>query len=333
MLRRSPILAAYAAALPLLAGCSSVRSRFATHDDMFPPVPISLGEPRVVEGDTAWTLSGRGFELASRRRDALEPASTALESAAIGYRRFFARDPQPVVLVTLRERDAKPAADSALRSLAAGRTVVTLPAPPTAEEQEEAMRDRDAVMVRRGWSVAPVIRAWMGAQNGAPNWLALALLDIVGESPDHDMMVSLLALQADRAMPLAEFLAAPVPSTTPRDSAAPGGAERASSTNGAGERARRGPPPREARDGRSGVPQLSGARLYRAQALAMTQFLIVREGPEFAGRVADALRSGRPLEAALEGATSVPRTTAEFERAWKAWLATQRFEREGRRGR
>jgi hypothetical protein len=311
-------------ALPLAlvliaAGCSSVRSRFATHEEQFPPIPVSIGQPRLVGGDTVWVTAGRGFEVAARRRAVLEPADVQLEYAANGYRRFFARDPRPVVFVALREGKVA-AADSIAAALADGRPTVTLPAPPAPADEVEEVRGAAA---RRGMPVAPVVRLWLAPDSGrARDFMSVALADIIAAAPDHDLLVSVLAADPDRARPIREFAAAPAPEPpAAAASASSEGSTREPMPSRGGTRRvdRRGGSPATA------LLTLSPAALYRAQALAIAQYLIVKEGPEFAGKVTDALRAGRPLEEAIAGAREVPRTADAFETAWRAWLATQKL--------
>ena len=92
-----------ALALLLVAGCRSFREMFPRHEDVFTPIPISLGEQHVRGPDTTYTLAGPGYELVARSREPLPDAKTALESAEAGFRRVFGQEP-PAVVVTLRAR-------------------------------------------------------------------------------------------------------------------------------------------------------------------------------------------------------------------------------------
>ncbi|HET7456174.1 MAG TPA: hypothetical protein VFJ74_00875 [Gemmatimonadaceae bacterium] len=102
-----------AAAVVLLAGlsaCQAFHSYFPSRDEVFKPVPVTLGEERVVAGDTAYVLTGRGYRLVTRDRDLLPDAKSALDRTSAAYRRFVAAEPA-MVDVRLRlapRRGAKP---------------------------------------------------------------------------------------------------------------------------------------------------------------------------------------------------------------------------------
>lgn len=103
--RRASAAAAGAVLLLLLlaplSACSTYHAYFPSRDEVYKPVPVSLGEPRVAGGDTTYVLSGRGYRVATRDRDLLPDAKIALDRTSSAYRRFVAVEP-PTIDVRLQ---------------------------------------------------------------------------------------------------------------------------------------------------------------------------------------------------------------------------------------
>lgn len=331
MRRTLPLLLAGA-----LAGCATLRERFPSHEDVFTPIPAQLGEARLVAGDTVWTLVERGYELVARERAQLAQAQPALDQAAARYRRYFGDDP-PTVTVELREAGRRPArgdsaradsADGAALAPEGGRRRVSLLLPPPRTDRRARGEPAMAQLI----SAAPVARGWLSATAdelrpppaGAaatgrddarlPDWIETAAADLVGGSLRQDVLVAQLARQPEKLVPLRGFVTASRPGAQGVVRAEELPAQR----NG-----------QRARGGRRTAPQLEGALLFDAQAIALAQFLLVKEGAPFVGGVVRALAAGRSMGDALAGAREVPRELDGLETTFKAWLATQRNERRG----
>jgi len=57
-----------------------------------------------------------------------------------------------------------------------------------------------------------------------------------------------------------------------------------------------------------------------AEGVALTLFLVEREGPRIVGRLADAFLAGRTARDVTSKAQHVPQNDTELERAWRAWV-------------
>jgi hypothetical protein len=57
-----------------------------------------------------------------------------------------------------------------------------------------------------------------------------------------------------------------------------------------------------------------------ATGVALTLFLVEREGPRIVGRIADAFLSGGSARDALRGAQHLPDNDRDLERAWRTWV-------------
>jgi hypothetical protein len=332
-----------------LAGCATLRERFPSHEDVFTPIDVQLGEARLVAGDTVWSLSEHGYELVARERALLAQAQPALEQAATRYRRYFGDDP-PMVTVELQTASRRPAradsarADSVARDTlpAAGRrrrVSLVLPAPSPDQRAGDAplVQLISATPVARGWLSAtadqlrPAAAAADSAGSGAgsagagrddariPDWIEIAAADLVGGSLRQDQLIAELARQPEKLVPLRSFVTSARP-------AAAGYGDRPEARPGAPPSSPDGRPPAPRR---SEPPRLEGAILFDAQAVAVVHFLLVKEGAAFIGDLVRTLAAGRSLTDALAGAREVPHELDGLETNFKAWLATQRTERRG----
>ena len=338
--------------LPLLVvGCSAFRELFPSHEDVFKPIPVSLGEEHVTGADTTYTLAGPGYELVSRTREPLPEAKTALDGAAASFRRYFSQDP-PAVVVTLRVRqrraergDSAQRADTASLAPADSRPRVTVFVAPPADPRDP----RAGRMMMAGVSstaiATPVVRAWMEARADRvapradsavaragmgpgddpriPDWLEATLPERIAGSPRADMLAMRFAAQAadKRAtlLPLRTLFTTPRPGS---DRMRQGRADEDSAAVRGGERDERG----ERRPGRQGArgELLAGPPLFDAEAASVLEFLVTREGMPFVGQLTDILLAGGSVEDALRGATRRPRTIDDLDAAWRSWLETQR---------
>ena len=348
MTKRSFLRALGAAALvPALHACATYHSLFPSRDQVVKRVETNLGERRVLGSDTLYTLSGPGYALVTRRRDALPDAQDALRRAATEYRRYFLAAPPtvPVALLTPgrggrgggRNRQA---ADSAVLRVAGPRAVVV-----TARVHDERRDDNswamDAVttvgtnglvhawletrfgdsLVARGDSAGP-----RRLQTRLPDWLDTALPELIGGSPRADMLVGRLAQRPDSLLPLAELFVVRRPRDAAADSARDREDERMEgmrASRGAGRRdGRMGGPPPDGGERRGAGLTRSATMRFDAQAIGFARFLLQREGAAFVGAMADAVASGVRSEDVLAHAHDpVPLGTLETE--WRAWLARQ----------
>jgi hypothetical protein len=349
--RRTVLAGALAALLAPLAACKTLRETFPKREDVFKPIPVSLGEERVAGKDTSYVLAGRGYQVITRDRELLPEAKTALDRSSAAYRRYFASEP-PTVGVLLRAPRRKGQRPDSLAM--PGAHVVTM----------TGWRERD-VDERRGpppeaqsaYAAIPLANAWLAAladslsgplpdslraaasASGAPaggadrpggtraagtradpripDWVESAVPALVAGSFGTDYVSVQLARQQDKLLPLRSIVTAPRPAA-PSDSGrdARGGRSGGTQTRGRG--------------GSRSLPALSGATLFDAQAVSFAQFLAEREGRPFVGQMTAALLRGRPFDQAIAGASTVPHDLDALDRAWRAWLDVQRADFESR---
>ncbi len=346
----------------LASGCASFSGSSTV------PVPVTIGEPRIAGSDTEYVLRGPGYELISPTRDVLPDAREALAGAAREFRRYFAADPGSV---TVRLAPAT------------GRGGVTAStAPPTsASELVVPIASLPKGRSRQGPAVVPigltqvVARAWVERyvrdrgrsdsmtatgehasgstpDSALPDWLEVALPELVSASPGEDLLIARLARQSDLT-PLRELFAMqrPAPPTFARgntgreggtgDQGSTGGSGgEGSGADGGGPGGAGGTIPlgRERRGGRLGDgfgrgrfgegSMMRGAKLppwlaFQVEGLAVTRFLAEREGPGFIGHLVDRVSRGASVEEALQDARVLPHTIDELETAWQAWLRDQ----------
>ena len=63
--------------------------------------------------------------------------------------------------------------------------------------------------------------------------------------------------------------------------------------------------------------------LYDAEATVLGRYLITREGAPFIGQLVDAGIRAKPAAAVLAAGASGPRTLAQLDADWRAWLAAR----------
>src|SRR5688572_28752378 len=89
---------AFALALPALSACSSIREMFPSREEVFKPIPVTIGDTRVIGDDTVYVLESPEYELVAPMRELLPDARKALDHTAREYRRVFGDDPQRIVV-------------------------------------------------------------------------------------------------------------------------------------------------------------------------------------------------------------------------------------------
>ena len=328
-------LAALVLAAGSVAGCASFSSAFPSHEEVFTPITPNLGVARVVGKDTTWVLTGTGYELMAGNRALLPSVQAALDAAAADFRAYMGGDPPSVSIVALQlKRGQRP--DTARLSQA--RTMGTIPVFVRLAEQGRGM-SVGTMMSDDMVSLSPVVRGWMSAlasapsssaamgtssSAGVPKWLEVAVPRLIDGWSDADLVSAQVGLHPDRIIALRSIFSGLRPA---EDSSARRGGRRGADSVSAefdrrgrgGDRARYQQARRDPKD----LPALSGAALWDAEAVSITNYLASREGRPFIGSTARALMSGATMDAVLGGAQMVPRDIDTLDRAWRDWLATQ----------
>jgi hypothetical protein len=182
-------------------------------------------------------------------------------------------------------------------------------------------------------SVAPVVRAWVSAMTSAPNaaavtgtsasagvprWLEVAIPSLIGGWSDADIVSAQIGMHPDRIIGLRSVFSGerPAGDTTRR-------ARRDDDAfDGAGRDRRRDGYQRTRPDPKD-IPALSGAALWDAEALSITNYLATREGRPFIGTATRALMAGATMDQVLSGAQMVARDVDTLDRNWRDWVASQ----------
>jgi len=346
-LRRFPFaLYVIAPALVTVAGCGGYNSMFPRREEIFKPIPVSLGEERVQGSDTSYVLAGTGYQIVTRDRELLPDAKSTLDRVAGIWRQYFGAEPAAVTVV-LRppmRRGSRP--DSVTPAPNPGTTGVVFVAARRPSDDERDRRRMPDLGMRDGASTLPLVRAWLSALAGgysgssapaAPavdtgagsprspfarvddprlaDWIESAVPSLVVTAPDAEIIALQLTQHPERILPLRTLLTSARP-TSGADSSA---RDRQTDSDRVAQRGGRGGPPAGGR----GVPTLSGARLFDAEAVSFANFLAEREGRPFLGRVVRVLIAGGPLEDALKDVTVLPRDVEGLERAWRSWIEVQ----------
>ena len=304
-------------ALLVVSACSSFRETFPTHEQVFVPVPLTVGEARVVGGDTSWVLAEAGYEIVAPRRELLPDARRALEGAAEQFREIFGVAPVRVT-VALHEPRGRDDEAPAWPAVEGEGEVIPLPIPATPSSARMRARPRPLPL-------APVARAWLAAYADVragtprlrsawvpdappaddprlPDWLEDGIVGIVAGLPARDALLAELARDRARALPLSRLFSMPRP---------------AASREALGEdpvAAR----PEERRALLGG--ELEGARLFAVQSYGVSRFVAEREGRAMLGAMVDRVIAGETALAALGAAKHLTPDDALLQREWERWL-------------
>lgn len=328
-------LAALALSAGALAGCAAFGSMFPSHEEVFTPITPTLGVARVQGKDTTWSLTGTGYEVTSSKRALLPSVQSALDAAAADFRAYVGGDPPTISVVALelkRRQHPDTARVSAIKSSGAIPVFVRL-------AEEGRGMSVGTTLSEDMVSVSPVVRGWMNALAGVPasgapaqattstrvpKWLEVAVPTLIDGWSDADLTSAQIGLHPDRLIPLRSIFSGDRP---PEEAARQG---RRDEDQISGDFDRRG---RGSRGDRAGyqsarrnpkdLPALSGAALWDAEAVSITNYLASREGRPFIGSTTRALMAGSSMDAVLAGAQMVPRDVDTLDRAWRDWLATQ----------
>lgn len=289
---------------------------FPSHEDVYVPVPLRIGDVRIDGTDTSYVLTGVGYEVVAFAREVLLEARPELEGAAVAFRRHFGTDPRVVRI------HYDPVEDRSFRSARMQRGD-TLPQPTgrrgAGEIRVKVARPRErgdplrlppvAAALAQEWIMAFERSAGAGATGDAdvprdasapalPAWFRAGAAELIARSPRQTAHLSMLRRQLDEAPALEEFFRATSPE--PVDT----GAAR---------------PPRRV-PSRGMMQRLDQVGLWTAQSIAVTRYLADREGPEYIGTVAERLLGGEDILEITRSARSLPATPGALDEAWRAWL-------------
>jgi hypothetical protein len=318
---------AVALAVPALSGCSTLREMFPSRDEVFKPIPITIGEPRVVGEDTTYVLESAEYELIAPVRELLPDARKALDHTAREYRRVFGDEPQRIVVelrAVSRDRvadgwipDSVEPPDGPRRAVAPAIVEKRSSRAPVAPAQFLMMRAARAwVLARADFRVgrlpnAPLPAPRFGDDARIPDWIEDALIDLIGGSPWQEMYVARLA-EREEDVSLRDLLEATRPEPA-KDAQRRTQLPPTSTTRPAGGVFMGGPPSRDR-------GKLEGADLFRAQSVAFALFLAEHEGREYLGTLTDRLLSGESAATALAAAPTLPDDLTAIEKAWRDWM-------------
>lgn len=313
-----------------LSACGTLREMFPARDEVFKPIPVTIGERRVSGTDTTYVLETAEYELIAPVRELLPDARRALDNTVREYRRVFGDAPPRIVVelrVVPRDRVADGWTGDTIEPAEGPRRAI---APAVAPDK----RSSRAPVVLAQFLTVRAARAWMLAHADSragrlpqpndrrslddtrlPDWIEDALQDLIAGSPVQEMYVDRLAERADEVS-LRELLDSPRPEPA-RDAQRRAQLPPTSSTRPAGGVFMGGPPSRDR-------GKLEGAELFRAQAISFALFLAEHEGREYLGRLTDRLLSGEPVRSALAAAPTLPDELDGLEKEWKKWLLKMR---------
>ena len=319
---------ALAFALPALSACSALREMFPSRDAVFKPIPVTIGEPRLIGSDTAYVMESPEYELVAPVRDVLPDAKKALDHTAREYRRVFGDEPRKILVelrAVARDRVVDGWIPDSVEPANGPRRAVAPVVLPDKGSSRSAVAPAGFLKMRaaRAWLLARAdyrvgrtpppadAETQFGDDPRVPDWIEDALIDLVGESPAQEMYVARVAEQME-SLVLDDLLEStrpePAKDTQRRTQLPP-----TSATRPAGGAFMGGPPSRDR-------GKLEGAELFRAQAVSFAIFLAEHEGREFLGRLADRLMSGESSETALASAATLPDDVPGLEKAWKEWM-------------
>jgi len=318
----------------VVAGCASFSSVFPSHEDVFTPIAPTVGVARIQGKDTSWVLNGTGYELTASNRALLPSVQAALDGAATDFRAYMGGDPPTVSVAALQlKRGQRPDTARLSQLRATGAIPLFVRLAEQGRGMSVGMTTGDDMV-----SVAPVVRGWMSAlasapsasaatgtssSAGVPKWLEVAVPRLIDGWSDADLVSAQVGLHPDRIIGLRSIFSGQRPA---EDSSARRGRRGADSLNTEFDRRGRGGDRtryQQARRDPKDLPALSGAALWDAEAVSITNYLASREGRPFIGSTARALMSGATMDAVLGGAQMVPRDIDTLDRAWRDWLATQ----------
>jgi hypothetical protein len=334
--RVQPARIAALIALAALAGCAQLSSRFPSHDEVFIPVPLTVGELHVEGTDTSYVLTGPGYELRSKDRSLLTDGQSAIDRTEASFARYFVTQPPTVrvVLKPIASRARRPDSTDVANS-DWPRTVnifVWKPDARSREIQGSGVRD-EAVSL-------PLARAWLAiitdsaarasartrliantgpdttAGSSAPGWIQSAMTTLIAGAPDPDVLIMALSKHTDRMVPLQTLLLASQQEFgRSRDERARGVPNGQTDEMGRQRGGMRGAPSRD----RASM-NLTGPMLMNAEATSLASYLAAREGRPFVGHMTLALSGGARFQDLIAEGKVIQHDMDALERDWKAWV-------------
>ena len=297
---RPPHLAASCALAALVAGTAC--SYFPSHEEVYIPIPLNIGEPVVEGGDTLYVLTGLGYRVTAPRQQVLADVQHDLDGAARQFQQYFDALPDTVRVRYVDSLEVREIRDFEMMRLGGARIEngeIILPARPVGRARSAPNAPppfRATTAAARSW-VAAHARRVQAAAHGSPGssdslrvpaWIESAMTDVVitGALPGG---MTTLWRQRQELVPLRDLFA----------------------MNSLMETSDRGRP------GRGAVQRWS---MLRLQAASVAAFIADREDPRFLGEVAERLFTGTAIEEALRGAESLPSDLDRFEEQWRAWI-------------
>lgn len=286
--------------LPLLAlSCSY----FPSHEEVYIPIPLDVGQPLIENGDTNYVLTGPGFRMIAPRQQILADARHDLESAVRQFELYFGESPDEVTVRYVDSLDARDLREREIERLA-GRTryegEIVLPARrmPTYRGDRNPPPPAAAPAAARRWIIAHARRTADAARGDAsatdtiriPAWIATAMSDLVayGTAPNTsardlwERRSNLLDLRTLFSLDRLD------PERNPED--------------------------------RISDRDIERLTLRRLQSTSVARYMVEREDARYLGTVAERLFSGRSIDEALQGAQVLPTDLEELEHAWRAWI-------------
>lgn len=276
---------------------------------LYEPVPVELGDPVSVDGDTLYRVNGRGYVLLAGRREALPDIKQALDVAAVRWRGFFGAEPPPAT-VLIRDSTTRDLPEASVRGLGRGPFVGLGAVLPEARPPVAGPAGPAPTPIRRA-PAEPVAEAWVRAFSDSvagtgrrrgdpgriPDWLRLGLVELVGGSGMPEVAASRLR-NDQRLLSLAGLFSGEQP-----------------------------PPsaPAAERDGRPRRRTLDDAlrdptERFRLESALVLQFLVERGGLTVPRELLSASAEGRPVGEALAAAGISPADPAALEEPWRKWL-------------
>ena len=352
---RQARLRALGSLLLFLPACSTLRERFPTHEQVFKPVPLTIGQLRVEGTDSVYVLAGRGFELVAPSREILAEADRSIDAVGRAYTRFFGAEPRPIVVrMQLMRRDMSNAErDSAIRARRQaprrderGRPVVVIPvyaledrrrgATPTGIAETPLYAFADP-LVARAWVAAyadsVVTAAGASGASGAspaaaaaaaarpeplPDWLASGATASLSSSPFQEFSIGWLSEHRKELIPLRTLFDSARLTRNPPGAAAARRAPYDEAEAAEPEGARLSP----TMDGRMvRGDRRRTADVFSMQSLAVVQFLAAHEGPAVIGRLAARLSRGeRHTDALAAELGKLPRDLDALDAEFRTWI-------------
>ena len=287
------------APLALLVALGLGCSYFPSHEEVYIPIPLDIGQQLIEGDDTLYVLTGIGYRIIAPRPRVLADVQHDLDAAARQFQTYFDALPDTVTIRFIDSLEVREIRDFEMMRLGGARVEngeIILPARPVGRMRNAPNAQppfRGSIAAAHLWVDAHTRRLG-AARHGAtdslriPAWIESAMSDllIVGAMPGGAPQ---LWRQRQDLVSLPELFAmSSLVQTTDR--------------------------------GRPGRRALEKWNLLRLQSASVAAFIADREDPRFLGEVAERLFAGATIQEALRGAESLPTNLEQFEEQWRAWV-------------